>query len=217
MSSLIPFSAQSDGVVRYTSLGLLLALLIFSLLWEYGESKKMGFKSWCQRGRTRFLIFHLLLLLGFLASFVCVQVIALLAPKLELAVAASGYYNILSAPSAAGETGFFQLVSDYGHLFRLSSITQQVCAILGALVALTGCVLIAMLSPAMAGSGTKSLQMTLRKVKFYMLACSIGLLSIVLIFVSLGNISFGAATRSFAGYYERQVPTACPLKVFPEM
>ncbi|CDJ48140.1 hypothetical protein EBH_0019300 [Eimeria brunetti] len=205
VSSLISFSAQSYSLVRYTSLGLTLAFLFLYLLCEYAGMKKLGFKSWLKGGWTIFLLFHLLMLLSFLASFTTTQIIALLAPKIEVTVGDNGYYNASEAPSATNEATFFQLISDYDNLFRANAAAQQVCTVFGSLTGLTGCMLITRLLPAIAGIGTKALQMAFRKVKFYILACSLGMLAIVLIFVSFGNISFGASAGSFAGYYDRHV------------
>lgn len=190
--------------MRYTSLGLTLASMLVYLLCEYVEMKKLGFKSWLKSGWTIFLLLHLFVLLGFLSSFAAAQVIAILAPKIETTIGANGYYDILEAPSAVSASGFFQLLAHYYNLFRANDAAQQACITFGSLAALTGCILITRLIPATAGIGTKSLQMTFRKVKLYILASSIGMLAIVLVFVSFGNISFGVATRSFAGYYERQ-------------
>ncbi|KAL8453385.1 hypothetical protein Emed_000884 [Eimeria media] len=117
--------------------------------------------------------------------------------------AEKGYYDITGAPAATDEAGFFQLISDYDNLFYSSDVAHKACIIFGSLSAITGCLLTTRLFPAIAGAGTKCLQMTFRKVKYYLLACIVGMLAILFIFVCLGNISFGAATRSFTGYYER--------------
>lgn len=204
VSSLIASSTQANGLVRYVSLGLMLALLAAYLLHEYVEVKKLGFKVWIKGGWTFLLLFHLAMVLCFLACFAAVQIIALLVPKIRATVAANGYYDISEVPTVVGESGFFQLVSDYGKWFRANDGAVQACAIFGSLAAVTGCVLVAKLIPGLAGVGTKCLQMTFRKVKNYLLVCSVGLLAILLIFVSFGNISFGSATSSFTGYYERQ-------------
>lgn len=205
VSSLIPFSAQSDGLVRYTSLGLMLAFMLLYALCEYAEMKRLGFRSWLKGGWTIFLLFHILMVISFLVSFATSQIIALLAPKMEITVGADGYYNVSEAPGAANETGFFQLITDYDNLFRANAAAQHACIVIGSFTAVTGCILITRLLPAISGIETKALQMAFRKVKFYILACSLGMLAIVLIFVSFGNISFGTFTDSFAGYYERQV------------
>ncbi|CDJ36954.1 hypothetical protein, conserved [Eimeria tenella] len=188
--------------MRYVALGLLLIFLTLYLLCECEELKKLGLKSWLKEGWTMFLLLHLCVLLCFLASFVAVQIVALLAPKLELTAADDGYYEISGTPTASDDTGFFQLINDYHSLFRANFAAQQACIFLGALAAVTGCILITRLAPSTTGIGIKSLQMTFRKTKFYILACSLGLLIIVLIFVSFGDISFGDTTSSFAGYYE---------------
>lgn len=181
----------------------MLVLLVVYLLREYVEVKKSGFKVWVKGGWSFLLLFHLLVLSCFLASFTAVQVVALLAPKVVPTLTANGYYDIPEGPGAADETGFFQLLSHYGFLFHANDAAQQACVVFGSLAAMTGCLLIAKLIPAIAGVETKSLQMTFRKVKYYLLACSVGMLMILLIFVSFGNISFGTAISNFAGYYER--------------
>ena len=154
-----------------------------------------------------FLLFHILVLICLLTSFVAAQIIALIAPKIETTLGENGYYIISEAPTATNGAGFFQLISDYGNLFFANAAVQQASIVFGSLTALTGCILITRLLPAIAGLETKALQMAFRKVKFYILACSLGMLAIVLIFVSFGNISFGASADSFAGYYERHVLT----------
>ncbi|CDJ36378.1 uncharacterized protein EMH_0082190 [Eimeria mitis] len=191
----------------------MLAFMFLYLLCEYMEMKKLGFKSWLKGGWTIFLLFHLLVLFGLLSAFAAVQFIAVLAPEIKTAVAGDGYYNILEAPSAISGSGFFQLVDNYYSLFRANDAAQQACIIFGSLTGLTGCVLVTRLIPATAGIGTKSLQMTFHKVKFYIVASSVGMLAIVLVFVSLGNISFGVVTRSFTGYYERQAHTTLTLSL----
>lgn len=189
----------------------MLASLALYLLCEYVEARKPGFRVWIKEGWTLLLLFHLLILLGFLASFAAAQILALFAPEFAPTLAANGYYDILGGPTAADEAGFFQLVRDYGSLFCTNDAAQQACIVFGSLAAITGCLLIAKLIPAIAGVEAKSLQVTFRKVKYYLLASSLGLLASLLIFVSLGNISFGAAISSFAGYYERQVPLVQPI------
>ncbi|CDJ36405.1 uncharacterized protein EMH_0083490 [Eimeria mitis] len=158
-----------------------------------------------------FLLFHISMLMCFLASFASAQIIALLAPKIEITAGDNGYYNVSGAPSATNETGFFQLISDYDNLFRSNAAAQQACIVFGSLAAVTGCIVITRLLPAIAGIETKALQMAFRKVKLYILACSLGMLAIVLIFVSFGNVSFGASADSFAGYYESLTTSAAFL------
>ena len=220
VSSLISSSSQSYGLVRYTALGLLLALMVLYLVCESVEAKKVGFKVWVKGGWSIFLLFHLMVLIGLLASFAAVQIIAVLAPNIVSTVRANGYYAITESPTATDETSFFQLVSSYGGLFNTNEVAQQACIVFGSLSGITGCVLTARLIPATAGLETTSLQMTFRKVKYYLLACILAMLAIALIFVSLGNICFGATTGSFAGYYERQVANTLsptPPWTFPSL
>ncbi|CDJ48142.1 hypothetical protein, conserved [Eimeria brunetti] len=146
VSSLISFSAQSDGLVRYTSLGLMLVFVFLYLLCEYAEMKKLGFKTWLKGGWTIFLLFHLLVLLSFLSSFAAAQAIALMAPKIGTAIGATGYYDILEAPSAVDGSGFIQLIRSYYNLFRANDAAQQACIVFGSLTALTGCILITSLT-----------------------------------------------------------------------
>ncbi|CDI87402.1 hypothetical protein, conserved [Eimeria praecox] len=108
VSSLIPFSAQSDGVVRYTSLGLMLAFMLLYLLCD------------------------------FLSSFAAAQVVALLAPEIGTAIGADGYYTLLEAPRAVSESEFSQMIGNYYSLFRMNDAVQQACTVFGSLAALTG-------------------------------------------------------------------------------
>ncbi|OEH79303.1 hypothetical protein cyc_05964 [Cyclospora cayetanensis] len=202
VSSLAAFSSQSDGLVRYIALGLTLTLLLLYLICEYTEVEKLGFKVWAKGIWSIFLLFHLLVLVGFLASFTTVQVIATLAPEIGQSLGDDGYYDISDEPTAANEAEFFQLLSSYAYLFDANDGAQYALTVFGSLSALTGCILTSRLLPAVAGIGMKSLLMTFRKVKNYLLACTFGMLAILLIFVSLGNISFGEATTAFCGYYE---------------
>ncbi|KAL8433854.1 hypothetical protein ACSSS7_003570 [Eimeria intestinalis] len=202
VSSLLAASSQDDALMRYLSLGLMLLLLLVYLCLESPEVKKLGFKVWLKGGWAILLSFHLSVLFCFLASFASVQIIALQAPTIDSNLLENGYYDIADAPAAADEAGFFQLISNYDNLFHSIDAAQKACIVFGSLSVMTGCFLTARLIPAIAGAGTKCLQMTFRKVKYYLLACSVGMLAILLIFVSLGNISFGGATSSFTGYYE---------------
>ncbi|KAL8440046.1 hypothetical protein Efla_004030 [Eimeria flavescens] len=211
VSSLLASSSQDDFLLRYLSLGLMLALLMVYLSSEYSEVKKLGLKVWLKGSWSLLLSLHLLTLLGFLASFAAVQIIACFAPQVAPTISESGNYSVSDGPTAVDEAGFFQLVSDYDYWFYANDVAQQSCAVFGSVTAITGCLLITKLFPALAGAGTKCLQMTFRKVKYFILACSAGMLAILLIFVSFGNISFGTATSSFTGYYESLATSAAFL------
>ncbi|OEH77876.1 hypothetical protein cyc_07631 [Cyclospora cayetanensis] len=202
--SLVSASSQANRVIRFTALGLVMLIMLVYLVCEYTQAKEQGLGVWLKRWWTALLLFHILLLLGLLSSFAAVQIIAQLAPQVSPTLGANGQFDLSGAPTASDEDGFYHLLSEYAYLFHANYCAQQSFVFFGSLAAVTGCMLIAMLLPSISAVGAKSLEMTFRKVKYNLLACSIGMLAIALLFVSLGNISFGAATEAFSGYYERQ-------------
>lgn len=203
VSSVANISTQDNVIIRYTALSLMLLFLALVLFNEYHEIKDNGFKIWALKGWSWLLALHISVVVGFISSFVVFQVASTLSPTIQTSLGADGVYMIEGAPEASDEVGFFTLVDTYEATFALADGALTGCAVLGALAAMTGCMYTPKYMPAVGSRGARALQATFGKVKYHILVFTSFMLVVLLVFVSLGNIAFGALAASFTGYYER--------------